>query len=334
MKIVLATPNYDQIRGNTVTVDRIGKGLNKVGVHTEIVSSTDRSNYNKDLVADIFHGFHAFRFYTFMKHSVSDLKPYVLTLTGTDLNYDLYDNKRREAVIQTLAEAEAIHVFNEEGREKLLTEIPYFKEKTFVIQQGVSPFARIAPPIRKEEGTFLFVLPAGIRSIKNIPGAINMLSKVQEKLSTIRLWIVGPILDEGEGETVKALIEKKQNWIRYLGHVPHDRMGGIYDQGDVLLNTSFAEGQSSAILEGMLSRLPALIYDNEGNRSIVKHGETGFLYRNESEFIYLVNYLFESPHIRKKIGEAGQSYVLKNHSSNKEVEKLLSIYERVLGTRI
>ncbi|WP_176222052.1 glycosyltransferase [Tuberibacillus sp. Marseille-P3662] len=330
MKVVLAAPNFHQPRGNTVTVRRISEGLENLGVETKIISITEDTPSPSLPSADVVHGFHAYRFYQFMQTLNKPLKPYIVTLTGTDLNHDLFDQNRREDVLRCLTGAKAIHVFDDEARHVLLKEVPNIDHKTFTIHQGTRDFPDTNLNIKKEPNTFLFVLPAGIRKVKNIPFAIQMLSTLHEKRPNIRLWLVGPIIEDEEGNMVKILAEQNSDWVQYIGQVPHNKMGGMYQQADVILNTSHSEGQPSSILEAMSYGLPVIASNNLGNRNIISHQETGLLYDESSEFLDHAEELINNNELRQTIGQSAQQYITGHHSSRYEAESLLNIYHSLI----
>lgn len=329
MKVVLVTPYYHQFRGNTMTVQRISEGLRRLGIITEIVS-IEENHFPPLPPADLVHGFNAYQFYRYWTQRGTSSYPYLVTLTGTDLNHSLFQEQTKDAVIQSLNGAQAIHVFNKEARTLLCQEVPRIEHKTYLIPQGIMDFPDVQSHIEKEEGSFLFVLPAGIRRVKNVPSAISMLTPLYEREPRIRLWIVGPVLEEEEGNNVRKLIEQNSNWIRFFGQVPHPEMGGIYRHADVVLNTSLSEGQSTAILEAMAMGIPVLASDISGNRDIVSHGQTGFLYRDDYDFSQHVRHLMENVELRKKMGIAGQEYVQNHHSAGKEVQELAALYRHIL----
>lgn len=330
MKVIFATPNFHQPRGNTVTVQRITEGIEKLGVETEIISMTDDTTRTSLSVADIVHGFHAYQFYKFKEQFEIKIKNFVITLTGTDLNHDLFDKDKRDDVLLCLTEAKAIHVFGKEAKCTLLNECPYLESKIFVIHQGTNEFPEMTLGPIKDQGTFLFVLPAGIRKVKNIPVAIEMLNTLHNKFANLRLWLVGPIIEEEEGKVVKDLVAKNKEWITYIGQVDHSHMGSIYNQADAILNTSHSEGQSSAILEGMGNGLPVLVSNNHGNRSIVSNGETGFVYNTANHFLDYAEQIMNNPKLRMQLGESAKAYISATHSSIYEANQLLTIYQNSL----
>lgn len=331
MKVVLATPNFHQSRGNTVTAQRIANNLEKLGVQTEIISTTEEFFPDSFPPADIVHGFNAYRFYKFMQKSGKKLDPYIVTLTGTDLNHDLFDDEKRDGVITSLNGAKAIHVFDQKAKNILITEVPKLKHKTFTLAQGNSDFPVSNSLIEKEEDTFLFVLPAGIRKVKNIPTAITMLGKLHERQPPIKLWLVGPILEKDEGKVILELVEKNKDWIKYIGQLPHSSMGSIYDKADIVLNTSHAEGQPSAIIEAMGFGIPVLVSNITGNSSIVSHNKTGFLYGDENEFLdYTESIMNNYDEVKQKIGLLAKQYIAERHSGTKEAKAFLNVYKSIV----
>ena len=331
MKVILATPNFHQPRGNTVTVKRIADELESFGVETEIISITEDHDITSLPEADIIHGFHAYRFYKFIEKLDVDIDQYLVTMTGTDLNHDLFDQVRRKDVIRSLTGAKAIHVFDEKAKQTLMGEVPVLKDKIHIVPQGISAFPDSDYHLQKEEGSFLFVLPAGIRSIKNIPFAIEMLKTLHYEYPNIRLWLVGPVIEVREGQIVDDLVKKNSDWVRYIGGVPHEKMGAIYKLADVMLNTSHSEGQSSAILEAMKSGLPVLVSGNQGNRNLVTHEKTGYVYNDTNQFLDFAKRLVNNIEIREKLGQAAKQSIEESRSGKSEGEELLKIYKTALN---
>lgn len=330
MKIVLASPNYPQLRGNTITVQRIADNLEHLGVETEIVSTTDDSVIRSFPAADIVHGFHAYNFYKFLQKLDQKPSHYIVTITGTDLNQDLFNPDKRMDVLASLHGAEAVHVFDEKAKGLLAREIPELNDKIFVMAQGNQPSAPGVPLFTKEPDSFLFFLPAGIRKVKNIPSAIEMLQELHLLHPQVRLWLVGPVLEEEEGKQVMDLVNRHKDWIRYLGQVPHEDMGSIYLETDAVLNTSLSEGQPATILEAMGYALPVLASDIPGNSGIISDGKTGLLYKTRNEFLDYAEKLVNNNKIRQNIGQSAEAYIKEHHSSEREAETLLKVYQQIL----
>ncbi len=325
MKVILATPFYHQLRGNTITVRRIARGLNKADVETEVISITEQVNSITALKeADLIHGFNAYRFYQFMKTLSIPITKYTITLTGTDLNHDLTNPNRQQDVIACLRDALAVHVFDEKAKRRILEVLPDLERKLFVIAQGTSSSSSKRSP--KTSDLFHFLLPAGIRKVKNIPFALKSLQKLRQTHHEVRLTIVGPVIEKKEGELVKEFVLDNDEWVNYEGAIPHSEMEGLYSRADVVLNTSHSEGQSSAILEAMSYGLPVLVSKNKGNLSLVTHNKTGLVYEGVEQFITCALRLVEQESLRQALGQQAAEYVEKHHSATQEITAILTMY--------
>lgn len=330
MKVVLVTPYYHQPRGNSVTVERISLGLTRLGVSTEIISVTKDNKLPPLPSADLAHGFNAYEFNKYWKYRGSSSYPFLVTLTGTDLNYALFSDKTKDRLVQTLKDAKAIHVFNKEAKNLIQQEVQGLRNKIYLIPQGTYSFPANQGKVEKKEEDFIFLLPAGIRRVKNIAAAVSMLTPLHEQDPRLHLWIAGPVIEQKEWAKVQKLVREKSHWIRYWGEIPHVEMGDIYRNADVVLNTSLAEGQSSAILEAMAMGIPVLASNIIGNRDIVRHGKTGFLYNGKPDFKHYVYRLMEDEGLRIRMGIMGQKYVRTYHSSEKEALALQYVYRQIL----
>jgi glycosyltransferase involved in cell wall biosynthesis len=78
--------------------------------------------------------------------------------------------------------------------------------------------------------------------------------------------------------SVRLATERYAN-VRYLGHVPHDQMGQLYDDADMALVTSNWETFGYACLEPQSRGVPVAATNVPGCADIVEHDVTGFLFR-------------------------------------------------------
>ncbi|WP_283153482.1 glycosyltransferase [Guptibacillus hwajinpoensis] len=332
MKVILATPFFHQLRGNTITVRRIADGLNNSGVETEVISITEQDDHHHSLKdADLIHGFNAYRFYQFIKAISLPITNYTVTLTGTDLNHDLKNPNRKNDVIACLTNALAVHVFDEKAKRIVLNILPKLENKLYVIAQGTSTSRKRNVLEKTTPNTFHFLLPAGIRKVKNIPFAINSLLELRKTNANINLTIVGPIIEPDEGELVQQLVLENSDWVTYKGVIPHKDMEKLYSNADAVINTSHSEGQSSAILEAMSFGLPVLVSKNKGNLSLVSNEETGFVYDGINQFLTYAIRLIDKASLRELLGENAAAYVEEHHSATQEISAMVKMYEKSLA---
>lgn len=94
---------------------------------------------------------------------------------------------------------------------------------------------------------------------------------------------------------------------------------------DVYLQTSLWEGLPMAVLEAMAFKKPVLATNVIGNKDVVLHGKTGYLFDNEEELSTYIKLLLDKAH-RLKLGESGAIRVKEFFDSSKNFKGLEEIY--------
>ncbi len=337
MILAILTPYYfPSVRGNSITVQRIESGLRDQGLTVQVFS-LDQQTRDAVLAGlhrlrpDLVHGFHATATGSLVVQAARDLRiPMVVTLTGTDVNHDLFDPARRSRVLEVLEAARAIVVFHEAIRKKLLREVPDAGPRIHVIGQTVQCPDKIYDLRGKlglDSREVVFFQPAGIRRVKNIPCVIPPLTALQRRYPHVRYVLAGPIIEADEGEWVETLL-RDHAWAFYLGAVSHEEICAILPSVEVVINSSLSEGgMSNAVLEAMSKAIPVLASDIEGNRSIILDGEDGFLFRSEAEFLDKAERLVNDPALRYGLGRRAQQKIAAHFSLEGEIGGYLRLYE-------
>ena len=75
---------------------------------------------------------------------------------------------------------------------------------------------------------------------------------------------------------------------------------------------------------------PVLAADIPGNRSLVRHGETGWLFRDEQEFRELLLMILHHPEMAGECGSRAQQIMAHDYSPVLEAEHHLSVYISLL----
>jgi glycosyltransferase involved in cell wall biosynthesis len=338
VRVVLVTPvAHPSIRGNAVTVARLARGLGGRGVEVGVVDlsrvrGAELDRMLEKLRPDVLHAFHAFRAAPrVIPYGRQAGIPLVVSLTGTDVNHDLYDPLRRDATIAALRAARAIVAFHESIRAKVGAELPDLTARIEVIPQSVTmddePY-RLADLVPWHADEIRFLLPAGIRRVKNVLLPFAPLAQLAER-HALRLLIAGPIIEEGEGARLRAAL-KGADWASYLGEVRHAQMASLLDAVDVVINSSLSEGgMANSILEAMARGKPVLASDIEGNRSLVEDGVDGLLFRSPAEFTAKAEVLILDPALRARLGAAARAKVRRLYPPEGEIDAHRALYRRV-----
>lgn len=320
-------------RGNITSVQRISRNLHRQGCHVNLLplDSPDlqaRLRHLADDPPDLIHAFHAYHAGPTALDVARQLKvPYLITLTGSDL-FDpaLRDHPHTQ---QALAAAASVTCFDPIVAQSLLSHHPGMAGKLSVIPQGVEPLPA-APPVSRAADAFVILLPAALRPVKGIDRAIAELTPLVPSLPKLQLWVAGGVLDEAYAAAVRAAAGQHP-WARLLGEIPCRTMGAYYAAADLVLNSSLFEGgMANALLEAMVSGRPVLAHDVAGNRSLIRDGETGWLYRSGDELRALVSRLSDQPLLLQRAGQAARMHVLEHCSPQQEAAQLLTLYRSLI----
>lgn len=339
MKIALITPYYHPpVRGNAVTVRRIAKNLSAAGCETVVYSldALAAGDILQEILRakpDVVHGFHAY----FGGRPAREIAAaagvaHVVTITGSDVYEAMLDNRRKET-LSVLRDAAAIVVFDVSVKKRIAGHHPSLAEKIFVIPQGVElPGENFRwGAERFDAGEMVFFLPAGLRPVKNAGFPLAPLSELHCQDNRVRLLVAGPVLDTEYGTQLLAELERYP-FAHYLGAVGRDAVGALYRRADIVLNTSvFEGGMANSVLEAMAFGKPVLATDIEGNRSLVKEGQTGLLFRSTTEFLEKAGTLLRDDALRRRLGDEGRRLVQAQFSAEREAAAYCDVYREVMA---
>lgn len=335
MRIALCSPfSRGPLRGNIITVQRIARHLpaNGCAVTTIPLDSMDRQQL-VDLIArqqpDLLHTFHAFHGgqVTRLLAQQHNL-PYLITMTGSDL-YDPFFYQH-PATAQALQDAAAITCFDTLAAEQFSNVFPHLADRLAIIPQGIVPTTSSRPYPRPISG-FVVLLPAALRPVKGVLEAINALAPLATTRPDLELWIAGGDLDPAYADRVRHL-SAALPWVKLLGEVPHQQMPELFGACDVVLNHSrFEGGMANTLLEAMAAGKTVIASDIPGNRSLVRHGETGWLFKEPHELQELTQRLMDCPDLLKTTGQAARSYVVSSFSPHREAAALASLYRQLVA---
>lgn len=338
MKISVITPHYyPALRGNAITVRRIEKYLSNIGFQVVVLALDARTSEEVGKISaeerpDLIHAFHGWAGGRVARAIYRQTGiPYIITLTGTDV-YEALEDARKAETHEALREAGALVVFHDSVKKRLTAHFPSLAEKTFVIPQGVElpggdcsgiggfPFSA---------GKLTFLLPAGLRPVKNVLFPLEPLARLFEQEPRGRFVIAGPIIDADYAAEVMARLEQ-YTFAHYIGGISHDAIGCLYKKADVILNTSLSEGgMANSVVEGMAFGKPVLASAIEANRWLIKDGVTGFLYHDATEFREKAAQLTADEELRKRLGEHARGYVLENFPPEREAAAYAELYKAV-----
>ncbi len=120
-----------------------------------------------------------------------------------------------------------------------------------------------------------------------------------------------------------------QDAVRFVGHRPDARE--LLSSADLVWNGSLYEGQSNSIMEAMAAGVPVLATDIPGNRDLVVHQQTGYLYPvgNVNQLIRWSSELLQNPQLRSSMGRQSVQRVEQHFSLGRMVSAYSELYHRL-----
>ncbi len=102
---------------------------------------------------------------------------------------------------------------------------------------------------------------------------------------------------------------------------------------DVLAHTSFREGLPRAIPQALLCERPAVAFDCDGAREVVRNGRTGYLVPagSTAALADTLDRLLSDQNAREAMGKEGRRMCLEMFPAGLMVDKLERVYAELLG---
>jgi len=175
-----------------------------------------------------------------------------------------------------------------------------------------------------------------LEPIKGYDVLINALSFLNiSDIFDVRLLIIGgDSKSQNELERLNSLKLKHglSNQVNFLGAIDHDELPIYFSAADVFVMPSAYETFGIAALEASACNLPVIAPQVGGLKSVVKHGQTGFLSVNKSpeSLTHYLEILLKNKPLRELFGVNSRLHAM-NYSWGKSSKDLISVFEDVLS---
>lgn len=330
MRIAIISPySTGTMRGNITTVRRIAASLEGAGVDVAVfpLDAFSREELDRNVHSfspDIVHAFHAYYCGETACNLSEQLKiPCVITITGSDVNEPAFRDSA--ATVRAIAAVDALVCFDDAEAAIVTRHFSGSRGRLVLIPQGVETLPAGRCPEFPGDA-FVVLLPAALRPVKNVEFPLRALAPLCGRIEKLLLVIAGGVIDQEYAACIREILSGTP-FARWLGEVPYERMGSLYTRADVVLNCSRFEGMPNSLLEAMALARPVLAADVPGNRSLVNHGRTGLLYRDESDFRNQVVRLAGDPGLCVNLGKRARDFVLVNFPRAVEAERYIKLYK-------
>jgi glycosyltransferase involved in cell wall biosynthesis len=366
----MVTPGFYPIMGGTETVVRnLSVGLNRVGVHVDVMTFNMDRKWNpkwKGKIEEI-DGMIVFKVPALnwfpIEHSpritmgvnlipgrfTNILRNYDIVHFHEDVSFPLFSflvrkhkifhvhgfdvnfYKRYHLSRVILKHVADLYISLSHHMEKDLVELGIAKDKIKCLPNGIN--AKIFCPGRgKEDNLLLFV-----GRIEPRKGLHVLLESLRYLKSTVHLVIVGPPGWSPEYyQDILRLIKKEnqkgKHKIEYLGIIDESSKIKLCQKASIIILPSFGEGLPVVILEALSCETPVIATPVGGVPEVIRDGENGILVplNNPPKLAKAIQYLLDNKDTRIRLGREGRKSIEVNFSLDVVVNKLCQIYRNLL----
>ncbi len=215
------------------------------------------------------------------------------------------------------------------------------REKFTTIYSGmdVEPFLNSSQPrqrMRRELGfTEDQVVVGKIARLFHLKGhefVIAAAKPLVEKYPHVRFLFVGDGILRAQYEREIAAAGLQSHFV-FTGLVSPARIPEMISAMDLLVHCSLREGLARALPQALLSGIPAVSFDIDGAREVVRTGETGFLLppAEVKPLVLALGTLIGDAALRDRLGAAGRALCRERFRHQYMTEQLRALYLRILS---
>ena len=349
-RILILTPTaLPSITGNAMTVERWRRGLQGRGLEVNVQATRGLEVLTllkiiRTWQPQLIHAHHASHAGSMILNPLLEVTgsriPLVVSPGGTDMNVDWKIRKHRETIVRVCHRARFIVVQSEEFHSRLQELLPEIGKRLVFIPKSFLYLGLEDFDLRKAAGcdpeNLLFFLPAGIRPVKGNLECLRMLKRVHEQRPRIRVLFAGDPIDPGYSEKFEKEVKELKAFASWIPPIPPSAILSAYGAADIVLNGSYSEGLSNALLEATAAGRPVLASKIPGNRWPVlgTNGDhpMGLLYDvdDPEDFLKKALILIDEEDIRRKFGEAGIRRAGSLPTPEEEAGRLARVYEMAM----
>jgi glycosyltransferase involved in cell wall biosynthesis len=155
---------------------------------------------------------------------------------------------------------------------------------------------------------------------------IKAFKEIHKEVPHSRLILVG-----GDGPSTNAVKSSIKRWhmedfVSYEGRVPFIDLLKLYNTADVSCLWSWIEAEGLVLIEAMAQGTPTVGANACGIKDVIRHGETGYLANNLTEFKDYIVKLFKDDGLRDQLGENAKK-VAENYKVSKVAQTWIKLYK-------
>ncbi len=199
--------------------------------------------------------------------------------------------------------------------------------------------------LEEKQDFTIFLSQAGY-PLKGLHQALKALAIVKESFPNAHMRVAGHDITgeagfknklriSGYGFYVKTLIKKLNllDNITFTGPLDEEEMINEFRRAHVFVCPSSIENSSNSVAEAQLLGVPCIASFVGGLPSMIKHRETGLLYRFE-DYVMLASYImeiFKNDHLALDISNMSRRIAMERHDRTKISTRIIEIYSEIIN---
>lgn len=198
-----------------------------------------------------------------------------------------YKNIKVIAISQTTKEA--------------LIKIGFLDKNIHIIYCGMNVLKRNGSAQKKFSVPTLFYL-GRIKKYKRVDLLVKIMPQILKKIPNAQLIIAG-WGTEASMVTDMSMRSSVRRKVKILGPVSQAEKFKLLSRSWVFVNPSIGEGWGISVLEANQHGVPAVAFDVPGLSESIKNKKTGFLAKDEEDFVERVTTILSNSKLRKELGQ-------------------------------
>jgi glycosyltransferase involved in cell wall biosynthesis len=179
-----------------------------------------------------------------------------------------------------------------------------------------------------------YVLYAGrLERVKGVRTLVDAFAR-SAAAATHELIIAGDGEDRGDIETYAG---ERPARVRFTGHLARKALQSLLDEAAFTVTPSeWYENAPLSVMEAAARGKAAIVSDLGGLPELVKHGETGLVFRagDSPALAAAIDALAGDPPRAREMGLSARAFIEEEFSPDRHYEALMGIYQRALGREL
>lgn len=290
----------------------------------------------QELHPDVLHAHYATSF-GFIG-ALSKERPFIISAWGSDIfSFPRKSLVHRSLLSWILGKASFLCSTSEIMAHEMRRYIPK-GSKVEVIPFGVD-LEQFSPPKLREElhpHQVVFGVAKYLQPIYGLDYLLKAFARVEHSHpGRILLRIAGNGPELGRLQTLaeRLGVAGKVEW---LGEVSNSEVARFYQDLDVVVVPSLEESFGVTAVEGSACARPIIASRVGGLPEVVLDGKTGLMIeaQNVDSLVEAMEYMFENPEERVRMGQAGREFVLNHYNFQDNVTHMERVYQTLIKSRL